>query len=157
MDPHLESGAALPKQPTVPGTGRRLPRTPMQSAIPVHHTPLLPANRVKRELPVKPMSLDLRHSNRDLLLRTAAATVGNLSRRGVNFPRVERSPSRCSDNSLIMEHETAGPHMRNGRVRSGRTAGGGGHHGFSVGDTPNRPSNGFVSSDLGCHGHCFDL
>ena len=40
--------------------------------------------------------------------------------------------------------------MRNGRIRSGRAGGGGvGHHGFSVGDTPNRPSNGFVSSDLG--------
>ena len=122
----------------------------MQSAIPVHHTPLLPR---KRELPTKPMSLDLRHSNRDLLLRTAAATVGRISNRGVNFPRVERSPSRCSDNSLILEHESGAP-VRNGRVRTGRSAGGGGggghgHHGFSVGDTPNRPSNGFVSSDLG--------
>ena len=75
----------------------------MQSAIQVHHTPLLPHRTTKRELPVKPMSLDLRHSNRDLLLRTAAATVGRISNRSVNFPRVERSPSRCSDNSLIME------------------------------------------------------
>ena len=77
---HCIAGAALPKQPTVPGTGRRLPRTPMQSAIPVHHTPLLPR---KRELPTKPMSLDLRHSNRDLLLRAAAGTVGRLSNRDV--------------------------------------------------------------------------
>ena len=67
----------------------------------------------------------------------------------MNFPRVERSPSRCSDNSLILEVEESGAPMRNGRIRSGRRAGGGGSHGFSVGDTPNRPSNGFVSSDLG--------
>ena len=46
--------------------------------------------------------------------------------------------------------QESGAPMRNGRIRSGRAGGGGvGHHGFSVGDTPNRPSNGFVSSDLG--------
>jgi hypothetical protein len=75
------------------------------------------------------MSLDLRHSNRDLLLRSAAATVGRMSGRSVNFPRVERSPSRCSESSVILDD-------------------GHGHfNGFNgVGETPN--GNGFMSSDI---------
>ncbi len=63
------------------------------TGIALHHTPLLPR---KRELPAKPMSLDLRHSNRDLLRGR-----GGRNSRSMNFPRVERSPSRDSNNSLV--------------------------------------------------------
>lgn len=82
------------------GTGRRLPPTPQQSALPLQHAP---KSRTKRELP-KPQSLELRHSNRDFMNNSNASLglgmVGRSSR-SMNFPRLEGSPthSECSSES----------------------------------------------------------
>ena len=79
------------------GTGRRLPPTPQQTAIPLHHAPVsgVTGGR-KRELP-KPQSLELRHSNRELMNNTNASMgLGGLlgrSSRSMNFPRLEGSPT----------------------------------------------------------------
>ena len=79
------------------GTGRRLPPTPQQTAIPLHHAPVsgVTGSR-KRELP-KPQSLELRHSNRELMNNTNASMgLGGLlgrSSRSMNFPRLEGSPT----------------------------------------------------------------
>ncbi len=104
------------------GSGRRLPRTPTQSALALHHTPAGlgsagPKSR-KRQLP-KPKSLDLRHSKEEIELlfgagingtsaprrsslraaksaaaaAAAAAAMSRVSSRSMNFPRVEGSPS----------------------------------------------------------------
>ena len=79
------------------GTGRRLPPTPQQTAIPLHHAPVsgVSGGR-KRELP-KPQSLELRHSNRELMNKTNASEgLGGLlgrSSRSMNFPRLEGSPT----------------------------------------------------------------
>lgn len=116
--PKTPSGT-LPKTPlpkTPGGTGRRLPPTPHQSSLALHHNaaaaPFIPPvtaavaavvasaaaptmmnkpSSRKRELP-KPQSLDLRHSNRELI-----RSGQRISSRSMNFPRVERSPSRMSD------------------------------------------------------------
>lgn len=110
---------SLPRRPTnakakdiQQGTGRRLPKTPKQSALPLHHNgpgpskvggPSAPSSR-KRELP-KPQSLELRHSNREIMNSSNASLgLGGLmgrSSRSMNFPRLEGSPthSECSSES----------------------------------------------------------
>ena len=105
---------SLPRRPTnakppvkdIPqGTGRRLPKTPKQSAMPLqHHGPVASASGRKRELP-KPQSLELRHSNREIM-NTSNASMGlgglmGRSSRSMNFPRLEGSPthSECSSES----------------------------------------------------------
>ena len=104
---------SLPRRPTnakpsvkdiVQGTGRRLPKTPkQQSGMPIQHHGPVPSGR-KRELP-KPQSLELRHSNRDIM-NTSNASMGlgglvGRSSRSMNFPRLEGSPthSECSSES----------------------------------------------------------
>lgn len=85
------------------GTGRRLPRTPQQSALPLQHHGATSGR--KRELP-KPQSLELRHSNREVMnssnasLGLAGGLIGRSSR-SMNFPRLEGSPthSECSSES----------------------------------------------------------
>ena len=105
---------SLPRRPTnakppvkeIPqGTGRRLPKTPQQSAMPLqHHGPVASTSGRKRELP-KPQSLELRHSNREIM-NTSNASMGlgglvGRSSRSMNFPRLEGSPthSECSSES----------------------------------------------------------
>lgn len=101
----VATGNAIPPKnaPPIPACGpkgRRLPPTPHQSSLALHHTPGIPH---KRELP-KPQSLDLRVSNRDLLMRT-----GRMSSRSMNFPRVERSPSRSGGESSLEDPVNYGP------------------------------------------------
>lgn len=90
------------------GTGRRLPPTPHQAALPLHHSgpagPGSVSGNRKRELP-KPQSLELRHSNREFM-NTSNASLGlggllGRSSRSMNFPRLEGSPthSECSSES----------------------------------------------------------
>lgn len=107
---------SLPRRPTAPkapvksankdipqGTGRRLPKTPQQSALPLQPHGNAPSGR-KRELP-KPQSLELRHSNREIMNSSNASMgLGGLvgrSSRSMNFPRLEGSPthSECSSES----------------------------------------------------------
>lgn len=121
---------SLPRRPTnakakdIPqGTGRRLPKTPKQSALPLQHHngpstvggPSAPSSR-KRELP-KPQSLELRHSNREIMNSSNASLgLGGLmgrSSRSMNFPRLEGSPthSECSSESgfLLSRPRYPGP------------------------------------------------
>ena len=117
-----------PARPTAPtiskelptGTGRRLPRTPQQAALPLHHQNGGGGgggSGRKRELP-KPQSLELRHSNREFM-NTSNASMGlggllGRSSRSMNFPRVEGSPthSECSSESgfLLSRQRPRPPH-----------------------------------------------
>lgn len=100
---------SLPRRPTnakPKGTGRCLPKTPHQQAgMPIqHHGPVPNTSGRKRELP-KPQSLELRHSNREIMnTSNASQGLGGLvgrSSRSMNFPRLEGSPthSECSSES----------------------------------------------------------
>ena len=102
---------SLPRRPTnakPKGTGRCLPKTPHQQAgMPIQHhgpVPLVTSSGRKRELP-KPQSLELRHSNREIMnTSNASQGLGGLvgrSSRSMNFPRLEGSPthSECSSES----------------------------------------------------------
>ena len=81
-------------QPVVVGTGRRLPMTPHPAALPLQHAP--PVKR-KRELP-KPASLDLRHSNREVMnASNAGLGLCGRSSRSMNFPRLDGSPTHSED------------------------------------------------------------
>ena len=77
----------------VVGTGRRLPPTPHQAALPLQHAPV----KRKRELP-KPASLELRHSNREVM-NASNAGLGFCGRssRSMNFPRLDGSPTHSED------------------------------------------------------------
>ena len=116
VDPERRS-LSLPRRPTntkPKGTGRCLPKTPQQSALPLqHHNNTGPpggggpggtGSSRKRELP-KPQSLELRHSNREVMNSSNASLgLGGLvgrSSRSMNFPRLEGSPthSECSSES----------------------------------------------------------
>ncbi len=125
-DPERRS-LSLPRRPTakstikdiLQSTGRRLPKTPHQSTLPLQHHPTgtgggaangppnkgpPPSSGRKRELP-KPQSLELRHSNREFMNSSNASLgLGGLvgrSSRSMNFPRLEGSPthSECSSES----------------------------------------------------------
>jgi hypothetical protein len=114
---------SLPRRPPNPkplvreipqGTGRRLPSTPQQSALPLQHAPT--AGQRKRELP-KPQSLELRHSNRDYMNSSNASLglgglMGRCSR-SMNFPRLEGSPthSECSSESGFLLARQRRTHM----------------------------------------------
>jgi hypothetical protein len=117
--PRRHAAAASPRPPT--GCGRQLPPTPKPSALALHNTPaeqaeataallgdpLIPAQVVapvpsaaaalaarKRELP-KPRSLDLRTDpGHDRRPQPRHRRLGRVSSRSMNFPRLERSPSR---------------------------------------------------------------
>ena len=121
---------SLPRRPTnakpsvkdiVQGTGRRLPKTPkQQSGMPIQHHGPVPSGR-KRELP-KPQSLELRHSNRDIM-NTSNASMGlgglvGRSSRSMNFPRLEGSPthSECSSESGYLLSRPRFPGGPNGNV-----------------------------------------
>ncbi len=79
----------------VVGTGRRLPPTPHPpTALPLQHAP--PVKR-KRELP-KPASLELRHSNREVMnASNAGLGLCGRSSRSMNFPRLDGSPTHSED------------------------------------------------------------
>ena len=100
--PRRPTNAKPPVKEIAQGTGRRLPKTPQQSALPLQHQP--PGSSRKRELP-KPQSLELRHSNREFMNSSNASLgLGGLvgrSSRSMNFPRLEGSPthSECSSES----------------------------------------------------------
>ena len=90
--PTAKSSGANPQ-----GTGRRLPPTPQQSALPLAHAPASVTGGRKRELP-KPQSLELRHSNREIMNNSNASMGLNggllgRSSRSMNFPRLEGSPT----------------------------------------------------------------
>lgn len=141
--------ALLPQVPV--GSGRRLPPTPHQSALVLHHAPVsqqqqelqdlqeqqqlpqqqqqLPQQQLvqqqlpqqqpqqqhqllqqqlppassssapKRQLPV-PQTLSLRNTHRDLFLRSRSQ-LSRMSSRSMNFPHLERSPSRCCSSGTL--------------------------------------------------------
>lgn len=85
--------SSLSRLAPVTGTGRRLPPTPHQAALPLQHAP---AKR-KRELP-KPASLELRHSNREVMnASNAGLGLCGRSSRSMNFPRLDGSPTHSED------------------------------------------------------------